>query len=130
MVNNQAIYYFHEGTNYQAYSYFGVHTQGDGLVFRTYAPHAKTVSVVGDFNHWNPEANPLTLLKDSGGVWEGTTPFLERGAYYKFAVQTSQGEILYKADPYATYAQTAGETASVYYPLEEYAWQDAAWMLS
>ena len=128
MVNNQAIYYFHEGTNYQAYSYFGVHTQGDGLVFRTYAPHAKTVSVVGDFNHWNPEANPLTLLKDSGGVWEGTTPFLERGAYYKFAVQTSQGEILYKADPYATYAQTAGETASVYYPLEEYAWQDAAWM--
>lgn len=128
MRNDQAIYYFHEGTNYRAYSYFGVHAEAEGLVFRTYAPNARAVSLVGDFNGWDPNATPLTPVELSGGIWEGCLQQLDAGAFYKFAITTADGEVLYKADPYATYSQTAGETASVYMPYQSYTWNDSAWM--
>ncbi|MBO4954417.1 MAG: 1,4-alpha-glucan branching protein GlgB [Clostridia bacterium] len=128
MRNNQAVYYFHEGTNYRAFSYFGIHAEKDGLVFRTYAPNARAVSIVGDFNGWNPEATPMSLMEESGGIWEGRLNYLEAGAFYKFAITTADGKVVYKADPYATYSQTAGDTASIYFPDRDYAWHDSAWI--
>ena len=124
-------YLFGQGTHYEIYKKLGAHvtTQGDknGVYFAVWAPNAKKVSVVGDFNGWNEEANPLTKLGD-GGIYAGFVEEVSVGSLYKYAIFTQSGDILYKADPYANMAQFRPETASVVTDISGYLWSDEEWM--
>lgn len=124
-------YLFGQGTHYEIYKKLGAHvtTQGDksGVYFAVWAPNAKKVSVVGDFNGWNEEANPLTKLGD-GGIYAGFVEDVSVGSLYKYVIFTQWGDILYKADPYANMAQFRPETASVVTDISGYLWSDEEWM--
>ncbi|MBQ8327828.1 MAG: 1,4-alpha-glucan branching protein GlgB [Lachnospiraceae bacterium] len=124
-------YLFGQGTHYEIYKKLGAHvtTQGDksGVYFAVWAPNAKKVSVVGDFNGWNEEANPLTKLGD-GGIYAGFVEDVSVGSLYKYVIFTQSGDILYKADPYANMAQFRPETASVVTDISGYLWSDEEWM--
>ncbi len=123
--SNFPLFLFHQGTNFKAYEYLGAHfvTEGgiDGVIFRTWAPKAEEVSVVGDFNEWNAKANVMKRISD-GGVYELFIPGLKEYDAYKFAV-TSNYATKFKADPYAFHAEDKG-TASKIYNLEGYEWKD------
>ena len=113
-----------------SYQFLGGHLCADengrpGALFRVWAPGAAAVSVVGDFNNWNPAQNGMAAL--SGGVWECFIPGLKQFDCYKYAVTSAAGNILYKADPYAFHAETAPGTASKLYE-PHYEWRDADWM--
>ena len=122
-----AAYLFHQGTNYRAQDYMGVHRIGQGYVFRVFAPRAVRAYVVGSFNDWK-ESLPMTRITENG-VWEAllTDQTLCEGALYKFKLVTPQG-VLYKADPYARRTGKPPETASVYAGEEGYVWHDEGWM--
>ena len=130
--NNPAdlpIYLFKQGNNFEAYRFFGAHFDcrgGDeGVVFRVWAPHAKAVSVVGDFNSWVPGSHPMARLDE--GVWEAFIPGIREYDVYKFCLTTRQDELLFKADPYAFHAETRPSNASKVYRLEGYEWNDGEW---
>ncbi|MEG0765612.1 MAG: 1,4-alpha-glucan branching protein GlgB, partial [Pseudoflavonifractor sp.] len=118
------------GTNCHAQDYLGAHPGqkdgAEGYTFRCWAPNAKAVSVMGDFNAWDDGANPLTLL--GSGIWEGFVPNLHRYDSYKFAIHTPDGRMLAKADPYAFHAETRPGTASKLYDLSGYDWGDGSWL--
>ncbi len=117
---------FHSGQLCDAYNYLGSHFMEDGVVFRLWAPHATSVSVVGDFNDWSVGAHPMVRITD-GGIWETTIPGVTQFATYKYAVTTSAGEVRMKSDPYAFHWETPPGNASKVYDLSGYQWQDAAW---
>lgn len=123
-----ALHLFHEGTYHKSYEFFGSHITKDGVIFRVWAPHAKGVSVVGDFNEWNPDANPMEMLNKSGGVWELTIPGLKKGDLYKYCIQQCDGELAYKADPYGFHCEVRPNTASIIWSLDGYNWNDEKWM--
>ncbi len=117
---------FAEGTETRAWELMGAHAgPGGRVIFRVWAPHAKSVSVVGDFNEWDRAADPMRRV--SGGVWEASAENVREFDIYKYSVETAEGELRLKADPYATHMETRPDTASRYYPLGEYEWGDAAW---
>lgn len=124
------VYLFKQGTNFESYRFFGAHpaVQGgrEGVLFTVWAPHAKKVSVEGDFNDWDPEANPLTD-PDKSGIWQGFVEDLPEYAMYKYAITTQTGEQLLKADPYAFHTETRPGNCSKVYDLSGYTWQDEAW---
>lgn len=121
------LYLFHEGSNARAYEYFGAHRiDGGKMVFRTWAPHAAGVSVVGDFNGWDAEAAPMALV-DDGGVWEADLPELAQFDNYKFCILTEDGRQLMKSDPYGVHMETRPNNASKVYELSGYEWGDQAW---
>ena len=124
------VYLFKQGTNFQAYRFFGAHLEqrGDeeGVVFRTWAPHAKAVSVVGDFNSWIPGSHPMEQI-EATGIWEAFIPGMEQYDVYKYCLTTASDELLFKADPYAFHAETRPSNASKVYQLEGYHWQDEEW---
>lgn len=121
------LYLFHEGSNARAYEYFGAHRiDGGKMVFRTWAPHAAGVSVVGDFNGWDAEAAPMALV-DDGGVWEAELPELAQFDNYKFCILTEDGRQLMKSDPYGVHMETRPNNASKVYELSGYEWGDQAW---
>ena len=123
---------FYGGTNSEAYRYLGAHrtrrSGKDGYVFRTWAPNAAHVSVVGDFCGWNGYAHPME--KNADGFWECFVPSLKRYDTYKFAVTAQTGETVLKADPYAFHAETRPGTASKLYDLGGYRWGDDEWRAS
>ena len=123
---------FYGGTNSGAYRYLGAHrtrrSGKDGYVFRTWAPNAAHVSVVGDFCGWNGYAHPME--KNADGFWECFVPSLKRYDTYKFAVTAQSGETVLKADPYAFHAETRPGTASKLYDLGGYRWGDDEWRAS
>ncbi len=123
------IYLFKQGNNFEAYRFFGAHFDcrgGDeGVVFRVWAPHAKAVSVVGDFNSWVPGSHPMARLDE--GVWEAFIPGIREYDVYKFCLTTRQDELVFKADPYAFHAETRPSNASKVYRLEGYEWNDGEW---
>ena len=124
------LYLFHQGTNYKTYEFLGAHPaeqEGkDGYIFRVWAPNAAGVSVVGDFNEWNPQANPMATM-GADSVWEVFIPGLKQYDLYKYCIQTKDGRTLMKADPYAFHAQTPPETASKLYDISGYEWHDQEW---
>lgn len=128
MNTQDAAYLFHEGTYNQAYEFFGAHDEGDQTVFRIWAPNAQAISVVGDFNDWNPDALPMYQLDNLGGIWEVKVPKMARGTLYKYAIKQAHGETVLKADPYGTYSEMRPNTASVYWPLKDYEWHDQKWI--
>ena len=101
-------YLFGAGTHYDIYQKLGAHPKTykgkDGIYFAVWAPHAREVHLVGDFNGWNPEANPMVKIPDSG-IWEYFNAGMRVGELYKFAITTESGKILYKADPFAFSAE-------------------------
>ena len=125
------LYVFHHGRNFKAYEFFGAHPYKEegrkGYCFRVWAPHAEEVSVVGDFNEWDPEANKMTRLLD-GETFELEIDGLKGYCVYKYCIRTKDGRFLYKADPYAFHAETPSKTASKTYDLEGYRWGDKEYL--
>ena len=123
-----ALYLFHQGNNMKAYDYLGSHRKDkDTVIFRVWAPNAVKVSVEGDFNSWNREADYLTKINDAG-VWQGEVRNVKVYDNYKFAVTTQNGETLEKCDPYAFHSETRPQNASKYYELDKYEWKDEKWI--
>lgn len=124
-------YLFGAGTHYEIYDKLGAHPRTcggqDGYYFAVWAPHAREVHLVGDFNGWNPDLTPMTALADSG-IWEYFYPGIKTGELYKFAITTDSGRILFKADPYAFSAEFRPGTASVTADIGNFKWTDAGWM--
>ncbi|MCL1848493.1 MAG: 1,4-alpha-glucan branching protein GlgB [Clostridiales bacterium] len=127
--NELPIYLFHQGINLHAQDYFGCHfdQEAEHAVFRTWAPNAQAVSVVGDWNEWSEGAQPMRRIS-AGGVWEAEADDVRIWQRYKFSIQGADGTRRLKADPFAVHAETSGKTASIVYELGGYAWQDADWM--
>ncbi len=124
--NDFPLYLFHQGKNYEAGKFFGAHKTGsDVWRFRVWAPRAKSVSVIGDFNQWERSCNPMERISET--VWETEISGLKQFDAYKYSVETEDGRILDKADPYAQHFERRPGTASKLYK-SEYKWGDAEWM--
>ena len=119
------------GTHYDIYKKMGAHEAvmngKKGVYFAVWAPNAATVSVIGEFNGWREEANPMTRLEPSG-IYEGFVVGAKVGMLYKFFIKTKDGRGLYKADPFANYAEQRPGTASRITDITKLRWSDAAWM--
>ncbi len=120
------LYLFHQGRNACAYDYFGAHESEGGVTFRVYAPGAKEVSVVGDFNGWADPGAAMTRLED--GTWEVEVPDVKVYDAYKYRLIGADGELRMKADPYAFHSETRPANASKYYKLEGYEWGDGDYL--
>ncbi|MBE6754414.1 MAG: 1,4-alpha-glucan branching protein GlgB [Ruminococcaceae bacterium] len=124
---NVPLYLFAQGTNYRAYEYLGAHRLPDGrVVFRTWAPAALSVALVGDFNGWNAQQYPMYRVEGSG-VWECIAEGIEEYTLYKFRVEAPDHTVTVKSDPYAYHYETRPGNASRFYELSGYQWQDDAW---
>ncbi len=131
LLSNQDFYLFNEGSHYRIYEKLGAHpmtVDGQaGTCFGVWAPNAREVSVIGDFNGWNGKAHQLAPRGDSG-IWEGFLPGIVKGALYKFhIVSQHNGHIGDKADPVGIYHERPPRTGSVVWDLD-YEWSDREWM--
>ena len=127
MIGELDLYLFREGTHTRLYHTLGAHPCGEGVHFAVWAPHAAAVSVFGDFNGWNPEADPLQPVGDSG-IWAGLVRGAGKGDRYKYRVRPrGGGPPLDKADPFAFWSEPPPGNASVVWDLE-YRWGDGTWM--
>ena len=123
MNKSQEVYLFHQGTNYHAYNLLGCHIENEGAWFRCWAPNAKSVSVVGDFNGWNKTANPMKKIVASG-IWETFVFQVSDFENYKFCIISKDNKERLKADPYAFFSETNGLTASKTYKFKDFEWED------
>ena len=127
-----ALHFFHEGSATEAYDFFGSHfCEKDGqkgVIFRVWAPHANSVSVVGDFNHWDRYQNRMQRVSNDGSVWELFIPELKTYDIYKYSIESSQGQIKLKADPYGYHMETRPNTATKRYDIEGFKWNDEKWL--
>ena len=131
-------YLFHHGANYRSYEFLGAHLvdadANAGVVFRVWAPRAKSISIVGNFNGWDPFRHVMQPLDDDHEIWELTIPEAAEGDLYKFAVTSDKGKTVLKADPYAFFSENGNTTggsqrASIIYDVrKEFPWQDARWI--
>jgi 1,4-alpha-glucan branching enzyme len=126
-MEEQGIYYFHQGTNYEAYRLMGAHYTKEATTFRVWAPHASKVNVVGSFNDWSLYDNPMIKIS-SGGIWEVVIPNVPLYACYQYAITTANGSLLYKSDPYGFHAEKRPDKASKVYDLSTYTFTDQEWM--
>lgn len=123
---------FHSGKDRYAYQMLGAHIvqseKGKLWHFAVWAPNAKNVSVVGYFNQWNTQAN--RMQKQYDGIWEVRIPFSQMGEGYgyKYAIEDNNGNILFKADPYAFYTELRPNTVSLTYDLDGFPWKDSKWL--
>lgn len=121
---------FLQGESVRAYEFLGSHFVNwdgrQGVVFRVWAPNALSVSVVGDFNDWNNDANFMYKISD-GGVWELFIEGIPEFACYKYCVETPWHERRLKTDPYAFHCQTRPDNASRVYEIDGYEWHDEKW---
>ena len=124
-------YLFGEGTHYEIYNKLGAHPKTfdgkNGYYFAVWAPHAASVSVVGDFNNWDPDACPMQVLETSG-IYERFIPGIKPGELYKFAITTQTGKVIFKADPFAQYAEYRPGTASITAFNDSFRWSDSTWV--
>ncbi len=125
-IKQEEAYLFHEGTHFQSYRMLGAHLVAAGVRFCVWAPKAKEVRVVGDFNHWQGEGHVMEKINQSG-LWVLFIPELKELALYKYEIHTQHGEVFHKSDPYAFYSEKRPRTASRVYDLSGYQWQDQAY---
>ena len=129
--NRPPLEQFLQGEAARAYHFLGSHFENwdgrQGVVFRVWAPNAKSVSVVGDFNDWNPDAHYMYRISDSG-VWELFIEGIWEFACYKYCVETPWNERILKTDPYAFHCETRPDNASRTYHIYDYPWADGAWI--
>ncbi|MGB3134871.1 MAG: 1,4-alpha-glucan branching protein GlgB [Candidatus Macondimonas sp.] len=132
LLTDHDIYLFREGAHTRLYEKLGAHPcriDGvDGFQFSLWAPNAKAVSVIGEFNSWDKQANSLHLREDGSGIWQGFVASISPGSSYKFHIQSRVDDyVVDKADPFAFRSEQPPQTASRLWTLD-YAWQDAEWM--
>ena len=124
-------YLFGEGTHYEIYKLLGAHVgvnrKKEGVFFAVWAPHAKSVSVVGNFNNWDEKAD-IMKCDNNMGLYQLFIPKVREGDLYKFCITAQSGELLYKADPYANYSELRPGNASRVVDLTGYKWSDSVWM--
>lgn len=127
------IYLFREGKHYRLYEKFGAHTvkknSKKGVYFAVWAPNAKAVSVIGDFNHWDFGLHKLYPRWDGSGIWEGFIEGLGWGDIYKYAIRTATGVLLEKGDPFALSWEQHVQASSVI-STTWFEWQDQDWLAS
>ena len=124
------IYLFKQGSHARLYERMGGHLgpDGRGAQFAVWAPNASSVSVIGDFNRWNPSDHPLQPRSDQSGVWEGSVAAARAGERYKYQITSGiDGHVVNKGDPFAFCWETPPRTGSCLWPLD-YAWGDGDWM--
>ncbi|HLW45163.1 MAG TPA: 1,4-alpha-glucan branching enzyme, partial [Acidimicrobiales bacterium] len=126
MITEDDLFLFNEGSHRRLADKLGAHPCADGVRFSVWAPSARGVSVVGDWNWWQRDADQLKPC-GSSGIWEGFAEHARKGQVYKFAVTTGKGAVVEKADPFAFYCETPPRTGSVVWDLS-YEWGDADWM--
>lgn len=122
---------FHQGTNCKAYEMLGAHITEEngqqGVRFSVWAPNAKSVSVVGEFNNWDTRVNEMSRIED-GEIWKIFIPGLKEGDIYKYAIMPQHGgPHIMKADPYGYYCEVPPATASRVFDMNRYQWQDQEW---
>ncbi len=124
------LYLFHNGANYKAGEFFGSHKgvkDGvEGYYFRVWAPNAKSVSVVGDFNNWDDKADPMELIADTE-VWEAFVGGLKMYDCYKYSILGCDNKVHVKADPYGLHMEAAPNTATKIFDIDSYKWKDKKW---
>ena len=121
------MYLFHEGSNARAYEFLGAHLLPDGsVVFRVWAPNAVNVAVSGDFNGWNETANPMKPIGNSG-IWETFIKGIKVYDTYKYAITGSDKKTRMKADPYGFHTETRPDTATKFYDISIFKWNDEEW---
>ena len=124
-------YYFGQGTHYELYkklgAHFGIQDKKEGVFFAVWAPHAKDVSVIGDFNQWNPYAHVMKR-KEPLGVYTLFVPEAKIGSAYKYCIETKDGQLLFKSDPFARTAQLRPGNASVVGDNRKFKWTDKNWI--
>ena len=121
-------YLFHRGEYRQAYEYFGAHPNRSSTIFRIWAPTAKSVAIVGDFNNWNAREEDYCQKITNEGIWEVEIKKVKKGTIYKFQIETSWGQKILKADPYAFYSELRPQTASVVNGISKFRWGDKKWL--
>ena len=126
-ISDQDIYFFREGTHQRLWEVLGAHLSPEGCHFAVWAPNARDVSVVGDWNSWDGRVHPMQPRGESG-VWELFVPGVKENAHYKFEMHDQQGHLLVKSDPMAVYGQHGTATASLTFDLKRYQWSDGEWM--
>jgi len=130
VLTDHDVYLFREGSHAGLYERLGcqLSAEGKGARFGVWAPNARSVSVIGDWNGWDPNAHPLSPRWDGSGIWEGEASQARRGNVYKYRiVSNSRGEVFEKADPVGFYCEVPPATGSRVWTLE-YEWGDAEWM--
>ena len=123
-------YLFHRGEYRQAYEYFGAHPTRNSTVFRIWAPSAKSVAVVGDFNDWTAREEDYCHKITNEGIWEVEIKKIKKGNLYKYQIETSWGEKILKSDPYAFYSELRPQTASIVNGNPKFRWADKKWLNS
>src|SRR5689334_2595113 len=131
LLTENDLYLFNEGSHYRIYDKMGAHLVShdgqSGAVFSVWAPNARSVSVIGDFNGWDPKTHRLNS-RGSSGIWEGFIPGANHGTHYKFHIESHKhGYRVDKADPIGIMQEKPPRTASVLWDLN-YEWHDAEWM--
>lgn len=125
-------YLFGQGTHYDIYKKLGAHPSQEngekGYFFGVWAPNAARVYVIGDFNEWKEESNPMVRMEESDGIWTAFIPGVQEGSLYKFLILTPEGRKIYKADPFANYAEFRPGTASRTTDLSTFRWTDQKWL--
>lgn len=125
------IHLFKSGKHFKLYEKLGSHPASfkgeNGTYFAVWAPNARAVSVIGNFNHWADGHHKLNPRWDESGIWEAFLPSIAAGEVYKYAIHSNTGEYLEKADPFAVYAETPPKTASIVWDAE-HSWKDDRWM--
>lgn len=126
-------YLFGQGTHYDIYKKLGAHIQmrknTKGVCFNVWAPNAEKVYVIGEFNNWNETSHEMKRVEPEGmGIYELFIPKVQKGSLYKYLIITRDGRKLYKADPYANYAELRPGTASAVTDIDHFVWSDSEWM--
>lgn len=126
-ISDQDIYFFREGTHQRLWEVLGAHLMPEGCHFAVWAPNARDVSVVGDWNNWDGNVHRMQPRGESG-VWELFVPGVKENAHYKFELHDKHGHLHVKSDPMAVYGQHGAATASLTFDLKRYQWSDGEWM--
>jgi len=125
------VHLFKSGKHFKLYEKLGAHittfNRKKGVYFAVWAPNAKAVSVIGNFNDWNDSKTKMNPRWDESGIWEVFVPGLQKGEVYKYAIHSNTGDYLEKADPFAAYAEIAPKTASIVWQ-SDYKWKDKKWL--
>ena len=129
-IGEQDIYLFNQGTHYRIYEKLGANPTTidgiEGVLFGVWAPNAKRVSVIGEFNNWDGRRNAMRLLAGSG-IWEIFIPGLQNCDKYKFEIKTSDGHLIQKTDPYGKFQELRPSTTSLVFDINKYKWNDSKW---
>ena len=126
-INEQGIYYFHQGTNYHSYELLGSHYTKEATTFRVWAPNAKIVSVVGPFNNWDTRTHAMTKITNEG-LWEITIPGIEEYSSYQYAILTKRKKLIFKSDPYAFHSELRPGRCSKVVDINNFVFTDQEWM--